>query len=161
TVISAQDARYGSPVSTLELRMTLLADVVAASNEVAATSSRSGKVAILAALLRRLEPSEVPITVGFLSGVPRQGRIGVGYPTIYAIECPPAAEPSLTIDDLDRTIADIEAATGGGSAARRRQLLGSLLALATEPEADFVKRLFTGELRQGALGGLMADAIAK
>src|SRR6187397_1353096 len=69
-----------------DLRVTLLAEVVAASNEVGATSSRSRKVAILAELLRNLEPAEIPISVGFLSGVPRQGRIGVGYSTIYGVE---------------------------------------------------------------------------
>src|SRR5213595_1826199 len=131
--------------------MTLLADVVAASNEVAGTSSRSRKVAILAELLRRLDVGEVPISVGLLSGVPRQGRVGVGYSTIYGIDRRPAGEPSLTIEDLDRAIAQTQATTGSGSAARRRQLLGDLLGRATEQEAGFVKRLFTGELRQGAL----------
>jgi ATP-dependent DNA ligase I len=141
--------------------LTLLADLVTASGDVADTSSRSRKVAILAELLRRLDASEVPISVGFLSGVPRQGRVGVGYSTIYGIERRPAGEPSLSIDDLDRAIAEIQRATGSGSASTRRQLLAELFGQATEQEADFVKRLFTGELRQGALAGLMADAVAK
>src|SRR6266511_1672388 len=141
--------------------MRLLADVVTASNEVAETSSRSQKIAILAELLVRLEAGEVAIAAGFLSGVPRQGRVGVGYSTIYGIEQAPAPEASLTVGDLDAAIADIQGATGSGSAARRRQLLVGLLARATEPEADFIRRHFTGELRQGALAGLMADAIAK
>jgi DNA ligase 1 len=141
--------------------MTLLADVVAASAEVTSTSSRSRKVAILAHLLRTLDAGEVPIAVGLLSGVPRQGRVGVGYSTIYGIEQRPAAEPSLTVDDLDRAIAAVQAATGPGSAGRRKELLGALLGRATETEAGFIKRLFTGELRQGALAGVMADAVAK
>ena len=41
------------------------------------------------------------------------------------------------------------------------QEVAELLGRATEEEADFVKRLFTGELRQGALAGLMVDAISK
>src|SRR5918992_388635 len=141
--------------------MTLLADVVTASHEVTGTSSRSKKVAILAELLARLDPGEVAVAVGFLTGVPRQGRVGVGYSTIYGIDRAPAAEPSLTIGELDRAIAEIQETRGSGSAARRKQILGELLGHATEREADFVKRLFTGELRQGALGGLMVDAIAK
>jgi DNA ligase 1 len=141
--------------------MTLLADVVAASNDVAGTSKRSEKVAILADLLRELDPGEVPIAVGLLSGVPRQGRVGVGYSTIYGVEPQPVADPSLTVDDLDRAIAEVQSATGPGSAARRKQLLGTLLGRATDQEAGFVKRLFTGELRQGALAGVMADAVAK
>jgi DNA ligase 1 len=141
--------------------MTLLADVVIASQKVSDTSSRSEKVAILAELLRRLDPDEVAAAVGFLAGAPRQGRVGVGYSTIYGIEKTPAGEASLTIGELDRAMAEVQATTGGGSAAGRRQMLGELLGRATEQEADFVKRLFTGGLRQGALGGLMVDAIAK
>ena len=141
--------------------MTLLADVVTASREVTETSSRSAKVQILAELLRRLDPSEVGIAVGFLAGVPRQGRVGIGYSTIYGIERPPAREPSLTIEELDRAIDAVQATTGSGSAGARKQILGELLGRATEAEADFVKRLFTGGLRQGALAGLMVDAIAR
>jgi DNA ligase-1 len=141
--------------------MTLLADLVSASNEVAGTSSRSRKIAILAELLQRLDASEVPISVGLLSGVPRQGRVGVGYSTIYGIDTRPGADPSLTIADLDRAITQVQGTRGSGSAARRRLVLGQLLGRATEQEASFVKRLFTGELRQGALTGLMVDAVAK
>ena len=65
--------------------MTPLADVVAASDAVAATSSRSAKVAILAELFGRLEPSELPLAVGFLAAEPRQGRVGVGYRTVSAL----------------------------------------------------------------------------
>jgi DNA ligase 1 len=141
--------------------MTLLADVVDASRAVADTRSRSQKTKSLAELLKRLDPGEVPIAVGFLSGVPRQGRIGVGYATVYGVECEPAAEPSLEITDLDRAISELHDATGSGSAARRREILTGVLGRATEQEADFVRRLLTGDLRQGALAGLMADAIAK
>jgi DNA ligase-1 len=141
--------------------VTLIADVVSASNRVASTSSRSAKVAALAELLASVDADEVGIVTGFLSGAPRQGRVGIGYSTIYGIECEPAAEPSLTVGDLDRAIGEIEAATGPGSAARRRQLLTDLLGRATEQESLFVRRLFTGELRQGALAGLMVDALAK
>jgi DNA ligase 1 len=141
--------------------MTLLADVVTASQEVAATSSRSKKVAILAELLGRLDSNEVALAVGFLAGVPRQGRVGVGYATVYGVDPPPAAAASLTIDELDRAITEVRDMTGSGSAARRKQILGELLGRATQQEADFVKRLFTGGLRQGALAGLMVDAVAK
>jgi DNA ligase 1 len=141
--------------------MTLLSDLVTASSDVAATTSRSEKVAVLADLLGRLEPDEVPLAVGFLAGVPRQGRVGIGYATIYGVDRMPAVEPSLTLLDLDRAIDALQQTTGAGSAARRRQLLDELLGRATEVEADFVKRLFTGELRQGALAGVMVDAIAK
>jgi DNA ligase-1 len=141
--------------------VTLLASVVAASDEVAATSSRSRKIAVISELLRRLEPAEVATAVGFLSGVPRQGRVGVGYATVYSVDAGPAHEPSITIGELDRAISEIQTTTGPGSSRKRNELLAGLLARATEDEASFVRRLFTGELRQGALAGLTADAIAK
>jgi DNA ligase-1 len=141
--------------------VTLLGDVVAASREVSDTSARSEKVAILAELLGRLEAGEVVPAVGFLAGVPRQGRVGVGYSTIYGVERAPAAEPSLIVDDLDTAIAEVRATTGSGSAATRKRILGELLARATEQEADFIRRLLTGGLRQGALAGLMLDAITR
>jgi DNA ligase 1 len=67
----------------------------------------------------------------------------------------------VTITELDRTITAVQGTTGSGSAAARKRVLGELLSRTTEQEADFVKRLFTGELRQGALAGLMVDAIAR
>src|SRR5919201_1690785 len=94
--------------------------------EVAETSSRSRKVAILAELLARLGSGEVAVATGLLSGVPWQGRVGVGYSTIYGVESAPAEEPSLAVGDLDAAIAEIQAATGSGSGARRKQLLAEL-----------------------------------
>jgi ATP-dependent DNA ligase len=143
------------------MEVTLFADLVAASDAVAKTSSRSKKIATIAELLRELDPNEVAIAAGLLSGVPRQGRVGVGYATIYSLQSDAASERSLTIGDLDEAITAIQESTGSGSAGRRREILGSLLERATEAEASFIRRLFTGELRQGALAGLMADAIAK
>ena len=127
----------------------------------AETSSRSRKITVLADLLRRLDPDEIVPAVGFLAGVPRQGRVGVGYLTIYKLEQKPAGAASLTIEELDRAITEVQGTTGSGSAALRREILSDLLGRATEQEADFIRRLFTGELRQGALAGLMVDAVAK
>src|SRR5262245_28048140 len=139
--------------------MTLFADVAAASTRVAATSARSEKVAILAALLSGLEPDEVAIATGVLAGVPRQGRIGVGYVTAFGVEHVPADSPSLGVRDVDRAIAELASAAGPGSAAGRRRLLLDLLGRATAEEAELLRRLFTGELRQGALAGVMVDAV--
>ena len=141
--------------------MALLAEVVAASESVAGTSSRARKVAALADLLRTLDGDEVAIATGLLSGVPRQGRVGVGYSAIYALEQESASTPSLSIDELDGAISELQATTGSGSVRRRRALLEGLFARATAAEADFIRRLFIGELRQGALAGIMVDAVAK
>jgi DNA ligase-1 len=140
---------------------TRLAAVVDASAAVAATRARSAKVAILAALLRSVDPDEVPVCVGLLSGQPRQGRVGVGYATSRRIQVTAADQPTLTVTDLDATVDAIAADSGPGSPKRRADLLAGLFARATEPEATFIRRLLTGELRQGALGGVMADAIAQ
>ncbi len=90
----------------------LLADLVATSDEVAATSRRSAKVATLAGLLRRLDPSEVEAAVGFLVGRPRQGRVGIGWASVRNVDVTPAAEPTLTVADVDRAVTTIEASRG-------------------------------------------------
>lgn len=138
----------------------LLADVVATSAAVAATRSRKAKVAALADLLRRLAPDEVEPAVGFLVGRPRQGRIGVGWRTAYGIDATPAAAPSVTILELDAALTALARAAGPGSVAARHALLADLFARATAEEGDFVRRLLVRELRQGALAGIMTDAVA-
>jgi DNA ligase-1 len=141
--------------------VTLLAELVDASKEVAETGSRTRKVAILADLLARLEPDELAPAVGFLAGVPRQGRIGVGQSTVFGVEHQTAETRTVTISELDDALTSLQSMTGSGSGAARRQLLKGLLRRATADEADFVRRLLTGGLRQGALAGVMSEAIAK
>jgi DNA ligase-1 len=139
----------------------LLADLVATSNAVASTRARSTKTAALAELLARLAPDEIEPAVGFLTGETRQGRIGVGWATAFGVEVLPATAPSLTIGDVDRALDRIQATTGSGSVGGRQSLLRDVFERATHDELDFLRRLLVGELRQGALAGLMTDAIAK
>jgi DNA ligase-1 len=141
--------------------VTLLADLVAASDAVAATSKRTEKVAALAALLRALDPGEVEAAVGMLTGAPRQRRTGVAWRTVQATTAPPAAGPSLAILDVDACLTALEACAGAGSQGERNRLLTALLGGATEAEQWFLRRLLVGELRQGALAGVMNDAVAK
>jgi ATP-dependent DNA ligase I len=138
----------------------LLAEITRTSSEVADTSARRGKIALLAGCLRQAGPSDAAVTVAYLSGELPQRQIGVGYASLRDLP-PPAAEPSLTVADVDAAFTRIGAVAGRGSVARRRELLGALLACATRPEQDFLIRLLAGELRQGALAGVMADAIAQ
>ena len=140
---------------------TLLADVVATTDAVVATRARSTKVAALADLLARLDPAEVPIVVAILSGAARQGRIGVGWRTVAAVEAEPAAEPTLTILDVDRTLTELAGLHGPGSQKARSDLLVAMLSRATAGEQDLLRRLLVGELRHGALEGLATDATAK
>ncbi|MCU1430751.1 MAG: ATP-dependent ligase [Actinomycetia bacterium] len=139
----------------------LLERVVDTSGRVAATRARKEKVSALAALLRELAPEEIETTVGFLTGEARQGRVGIGWATLAAIDTAGATTPSITIGELDAAISEVEATTGAGSNERRRVVLRALLSRATTDEVDFMRRLLLGELRQGALAGLMNDAIAK
>ena len=139
----------------------LLAEVVRTSETVASTRARSAKVGTLAALLRRLAPDEVEPAVAFLAGEPRQGKIGVGWATLRAVEPAPATEPSIQVLELDDAITALRSLAGPGSAGARRELLARLLGRATAAEADFVRRLLIGELRQGALEGVMTEAVSR
>ena len=138
-----------------------LCEVLATSATVTATSSRSAKVAALAELLRRLDPDEVAVVVAALTGEVRQGRIGVGWATVRGLDVAPAAVASLTVADVDRALDDLAALAGPGSQAVRAARLDALLRAATAAEQTFLGRLLLGELRQGALAGVVADAVAR
>jgi DNA ligase 1 len=138
----------------------LLAELAAASADVAASSSRLAKIGRLAAALRAAGPEESAIAVAWLSGELPQRQIGVGWAALRSL--PPAAETAtLTVTGVDARFSAIKAVSGPGSQTRRAQLVGQLFSTATEPEQQFLRRLLGGELRQGALGGVMADAVAK
>ena len=139
---------------------TALATLVDASAQAAATSSRLAKRDALAALLRGAAPDEVEIAVAWLSGEIRQGRIGVGWSTLSRLRGAPAASPALTLREVDAAFADVAATAGKGSAASRSARLAALFARATAAEQDFLVRLLVGELRQGALEGVVLDAVA-
>lgn len=138
-----------------------LADLVAATSAVAATRARKEKIALLAELLATAGPDELALVVGLVAGAPRQGRIGVGWATVRDAVVTPAETPSLGVADLDRLLDDVARTQGEGSQTARMSLLRSFLARATADEADFVRRLLVGELRQGANAGIVTDAVAK
>lgn len=127
-----------------------------------ATSSRLTKVAHIADLLRgaATDPELVATVVSWLSGELRQRQIGVGWAALRSLP-PPAPDPTLTVGRVDATFTEIGAVAGKGSQARRAALLTGLFAAATETEQTFLVRLLGGELRQGALIGIMTDAVAK
>jgi DNA ligase 1 len=149
------------PAKNLTSEMTRLADLVQASNAVAQTASRLAKRDAIAACLRAVGFDEVEIAVALLSGEMRTGRIGVGYATLKNLrDAAASSEPSLTLHDVDLALAGIAATTGKGSAAARAERLARLFARATRTEQDFLVRLLIGELRQGALEGVMIEAVA-
>jgi DNA ligase-1 len=139
---------------------TPLHDLVDTSEAVAATSARLAKINSLAELLRRLGPADVAIGVAFLAGELRQRQIGVGYAALRDRR-PPAVEPTLTVGEVDAAFGLIGRQSGAGSQRERRRLLADLLGRATAAEQFFLAKLISGELRQGALDGVMVEAIAR
>jgi DNA ligase-1 len=145
----------------------LLASLVSTSGAVAATRSRSAKVAALASTIVSLaqsSPGSLACGVAFLTGAPTQGRIGVGWATLKAafdVAGEPAGSATLTVADVDDALTSLAAMGGPGSGGLRSERLRALLSMATEAERGFLWRLVTGELRQGALEGVVADAVAK
>ncbi len=141
--------------------MTLFANLVGASERVGATASRVAKVRELAALLRTVPADEIEAAVAYLSGEIPQGRIGIGYSMLQAATAQSAAQSAtLSIAEVDRWLTMVADIRGGGSAARRSAALRDLLLRATLAEQQFLVRLLAGEIRQGALAGIMVDAIA-
>ncbi|GIF00357.1 ATP-dependent DNA ligase [Paractinoplanes rishiriensis] len=135
-------------------------DLAATSAAVSAVSGRKAKIELLAEALRRLDPDEIAAGSAYLAGELRQRQTGVGYASLRD-RPPPAAEATLTVGGVDAAIAEISVVAGAGSQARRRELLGALFGAATADEQRLLIGLFSGELRQGAQAGLLADAIAK
>ncbi len=139
----------------------LFVELADASRRLVATTKRSEKAALLADLLRRMAPDEIAVAVGVLTGALRQGRIGVGWATLRDIRPDPAATPTLTVLEVDAAVDRLAAMSGAGVNAARRTLLADVFGRATEPEQDLLWKMFSGELRQGALDGVMVDAVAK
>jgi DNA ligase-1 len=143
----------------------LLTELVLTSQVVAATPRRGVKIDKIAGLLRTASPAEVPVVVAFLAGELRQRQIGVGYAALGGLhtESQPAdgAPPTLTVSEVDTVFAEVGAVAGAGAQAARRRLLADLFGRATAGERDFLTRLIAGELHQGALEGVMIEAVAR
>ena len=136
----------------------LLQQVVETSRAIAETSKRTAKIASAADLLRRLAPAEVQPVAAYLSGVTRQGRVGVGYATVRDATGSPAETSTVTVLEFD---AILDALSGIRGAREKQAVIRSLMSRATEQEQRFIMALLVGELRQGALEGLMVEALAK
>ncbi len=139
----------------------LLQELVTATDAVAATSSRLAKVAALADALRLLDPDEIVPAIGFLTANPRQGRLGVGWRSLSILQVAHASDATLTIGAVDESLDRLAGADGPGSVAVRGAALDALAGAATAEEWDFLARVMLGELRTGALEGVLLDAVAK
>lgn len=138
----------------------LFGDVAVVSREIAGEAGRTAKAELVAGCLRRADPAEATVVVAYLAGALTQRQIGVG-PAALRDMPEPAAEASLTLLEVDAALEAIGTTTGPGSQAARRALIEALFARATQVEQRFLAGLLIGEVRQGALDGVMADAIAR
>ncbi|MCI3155658.1 ATP-dependent DNA ligase [Streptomyces sp. GB4-14] len=138
----------------------LLSRLAQVSQEVAATSARSRKTALLAELFREAGPDDVPVVIPYLAGRLPQGRIGVGW-KVLSSPVPPAAEPSLTVREVDALLTRLAKVSGPGSQAERARLVGELLGASTEAEQRFLRGLLTSEVRQGALDAVAVEGLAQ
>ncbi|WP_367324875.1 ATP-dependent DNA ligase [Streptomyces sp. HUAS ZL42] len=138
----------------------LLTRLARVSREVAATSARSRKIALLAELFRDAETDDVPIVIPYLAGRLPQGRLGIGW-KLLSRPVAPAAEPTLTVREVDARLTEIGKVSGTGSQAERSRLVGELMGAATEDEQRFLFGLITGEVRQGALDAVAVEGLAE
>ncbi|MFJ9903643.1 ATP-dependent DNA ligase [Streptomyces sp. NPDC101152] len=138
----------------------LLARLAHVSQEVAATSARSRKIALLAELFRDAEADDVPIVIPYLAGRLPQGRLGVGW-KVLGRPVAPAADPTLTVREVDARLTELGKVSGAGSQAERTRLTGELMGAATSEEQRFLFGLLTGEVRQGALDAVAVEGLAE
>ena len=142
--------------------VTPLGDVVATWQTVRASAGRLDKRAQMAALFARLSGDDLRLAASYLSGDLASAPPGVGWAALQEAlrAVGETAGAALTLDDVDRTFAELVATSGAGAQRRRGELLGALLGRAAPAEREFLAGLITGELRQGALRALVLEALA-
>src|SRR5688572_2420910 len=139
-----------------------LSSLVQCVTRVREVSRRLEKVSLLAALLSAARGREVELAALYLTGTLPQGRIGLGWRTLQsALTEAPAEGDALTLEDVDRMADAVARERGAGSADRKMRLLRALFLRAQDGERRFLIDLFVGELRQGALDGVLQEAIAR
>lgn len=143
----------------------LFQSLVQASLAVQQTRSRLRKIEALASCIAGAHQDggeALEAGVAFLAGELPRGRIGLGPATVFGEPLPaPSAVAQLSLADVAEVLAQIQAVSGAGSVAERLRRWNALLARATETEQLFLRRLVVGELRQGALESLVAEAVAQ
>ncbi len=138
----------------------LLTRLAQVSQDVAATSARSRKIALLAELFRDAEADDVPIVIPYLAGRLPQGRLGIGW-KVLSRPVAPAVDATLTVGEVDARLTELGKVSGTGSQAERARLVGELMGAATEKEQRFLLGLITGEVRQGALDAVAVEGLAQ
>lgn len=137
----------------------LFADVARVSRDIARTSARSRKTALLADFFRVAEPADMPVAIAYLAGRLPQGRLGVGW-SVLRDRAGPASEPTLTVREVDSALTAVGEVSGTGAQAGRRALIQDLFGAATAQEQEYLLGLITGEVRQGALDAAAVEGLA-
>lgn len=143
-----------------------LSAVIETSAAVAATPSRSSKVATLSQMLQAsaAEPGRsdhsIEVVTDYLAGTLPQRRVGVSWRGLRDLP-PAAASSTLSVEQADAALTALAELAGNGVADKRRTAIRSLFERATEAEQRWLAALITGELRQGASDGIVVQAIAK
>jgi DNA ligase 1 len=151
---------------SLTASFMLFTDISDTVAEVSATRSRKTKTRAIANCLQRCSVDELPIVASWCSGIVPQGRLGVGWAALFrddtgfSARAGGATVPTLTICEVDAIFTTLSETSGVGSQATRSTVLANLFTRATQPETDLLVGLLSGQLRQGALGGVVLDAIA-
>ena len=108
-----------------------------------------------------MAPHERAVGVAYLSGSLPQGRVGVGPAALQdGATVPASMSPTLSLAQVDEAIERVRNAAGPGSAAAKRDVLRALFGRCVPEEQLFLVRLLVGEVRQGALDGVMIEGIA-
>jgi DNA ligase-1 len=133
------------------------------------TTKRTKKVAYLVNFLNSLNREEITPAVSFLVGRPfsesDERVLDIGGQTLWKIDRG-TGQSSLvpkpvTILEVYRTFERIASASGSGSRQRKETFVDSLLSRLPKSDAQYLMRIIFGEMRIGAVEGVVLDAIAK
>ena len=115
--------------------------------------------------LLRLEPSGQPPAGPWARLAPGQapaaGVPAARDPLAGAVPEAAAGGGPLTVAETDAVFEAVGQIAGAGAQAERRRLLAVLFGRASQIEREFLVRLLAGELHQGALEGVMVEAVAR
>ena len=150
------------------MSQTHFSEFANACRRIEATSKRKEKVEVLANFLRSLHPHEVIPAVTFFTGHAFPGAdervLDIGGQTIWKMDRKSnqstlVSRPA-TLLDVYETFDRVANATGSGSRQRKETLVETLLGRLGASDTEYLLRIIFGEMRIGAVEGVMLDAIA-
>jgi DNA ligase-1 len=142
--------------------MLFWSDFVEISKKVGTTPKKKEKSALLSQFFRRAREREIFLAAFYLSGELPQGHLGIGWAMLQeALKGAPFQPNPISLIDLDRSFESIVREKGSGSSGRKVQRLREILSHSNDKERESLVKLIMGEIRHGALEGLVLEAIAQ